>query len=133
MPYSFFQQIFCRISEGLGKVDATTLDALQLHQPNPPTIYTDNIYYVKACIRPFLSMFSKSWDPIFFSLTKNGKGEVKMVDHPLVGGENQEWLSEEHHVIMSKMRLGIQWLLKPDTTLLKNATHEVMESQCQGT
>ena len=29
MPYSFFQQIFCRISEGLGKVDATTLDALQ--------------------------------------------------------------------------------------------------------
>lgn len=53
-----------------------------------------------------------------------------MVYHPLVGGENYEWLSEEHHVIMSKMRLGIQWLLKPDTTLLKNATHEVMESQC---
>ena len=29
MPYSFFQQIFGRISEGLRKVDATTLDALQ--------------------------------------------------------------------------------------------------------
>lgn len=28
---------------------------------------------------------------------------------------------------MSKMPLGIQWLFKPDTTLLKNATHEVME------
>ena len=36
----------------------------------------------------------------------------------------------EHHVIMSEMSLGIQWLLKPDTTLLKNATPEVMESQC---
>ena len=76
-------------------MDATTLDALQqlilssyINYLNPPTIYTDNIYYVKACIRPFHSMFSKSWDPILFSLTKNGKGEVKMVSHPLVGGEN---------------------------------------------
>ena len=71
----------------------TTLAALQQlilssYKPNPPTIYMDNIYYVKACIRPFLSMFSKSWDPILFCLTKNGKGEVKMVYHPLVDGEN---------------------------------------------
>ena len=124
--------MFSRISEALKKADATTLKALRdlitsSYTPNPSTVYVDNIYDMKAWIRPYVATFQNHGTPHVFRFTKNGKGEVEMVYRLLAGGERKEWLpKEEPFVIMKDMPPGYPLLLRPENT--KNATPEAMET-----
>ncbi|XP_032239011.2 uncharacterized protein LOC5513564 isoform X1 [Nematostella vectensis] len=83
------RRMFSRISGGLKRKNAETIDALrrviaESYTPRPCTSLMNAIFDIKEWLRPYILGFKNHSHPHYLRFKKNGRGEVEMV-LPLLG------------------------------------------------
>ena len=112
--------MFSRISVALAKSDAVTLEDLievirAAYNPTPITCAVENIYDVKAWLRPFTATLQHHSHPHAFRFKLNEHGEVEMSYRPWAKSGRKEWFPKEGpFIILRQLLPGKPAVLKPE-------------------
>ena len=130
-----FCQMFSRISVALAKSDAVTLEDLvevirAAYNPTPVTCVVENVYDVKAWLRPYTATLQHHSHPHAFRFKLNEHGDVEMSYRPWAKSGRKEWFPREGpFIILRQLPPGKPAVLKPD--LKKCPTVKVIQDSVQ--
>ena len=126
-----FIQMFSRIAESLRRMGVVTLEQLwrvihNSYTPSPSTVYRENIFDIKAWLRPYTATLKHHSNPHTFRFKLNDQGQVEMTYRNWAMANKKEWLpKDKSFIILEELPEGTPSLQRPDN--MRCPTIEAME------